>query len=389
MLKSKLICILISLLFILSSCDNGKTSESVFPAQATNAACESETIANRYVIQWEDGTYSIHQSAKNIDDETFRNTFVKNHLSKIKHIDRDVKIRIQQQQQNATTTSATTWGPEKIEAPYLWNQGHTGQNVIIGVVDGMVDNNHVQLSTNILALQQFNNELNNPKLNRHGTHVAGIIAADPNKGTISGVAPSAKIISGQFIGNDGGGSLGDAIMAMNYVANKGAKIINMSWGGAPCVQNLRSAVESLSNQGILIVTASGNEGLNSDFYPTYPAAFNLKNQINVAASTLDDFLIYFSNRGYNSVNIAAPGVNIYSTVPGNQIESMDGTRMAAPMVSGAAALLWSAVPNATSQDIKSALLQSVDRPNQRELIVSSRGRLNVRKALDSLKSMLQ
>jgi subtilisin family serine protease len=391
MLKSKLNFILIGFVLILSSCDNSKTPESVFPAQVSSVACASSTIANRYIIQWEDGSYSVHHSDKNQDDEQFRNTYVKNNLSFIKHIDRDVKIRIKQETLTPQTAfqknSAVSWGPEKIEAAALWNQGLRGQNILVGVVDGMVDSSQVQLAGNVISNQQFNQEQNDPSHNRHGTHVTGIIAADPTKGPIAGVAPAAKILVGQFIGNDGGGSLGDAIMAMNAVADKGAKVINMSWGGAPCVQNLRSALEDLSNRGILIVTASGNEGMNSDYSPTYPAAFGLLNQINVAASTIDDFLIYFSNRGYKTVNIVAPGVNIFSTVPGNQVETMDGTSMAAPMVTGAAALLWSYNPNATSQQIKSALLQSVDTP--RDFTVSSHGRLNVRKAFDTLKSMLQ
>ena len=146
-------------------------------------------------------------------------------------------------------------------------------------------------------------------------------------------------------------------------------------------------MEQLSAQNILLVTAAGNEGINLDYSPSYPAAFGVLNQINVAATTVDDMMIYFSNRGFRTVNIAAPGVGIYSTVPTNKIEAMDGTSMAAPLVSGVAALLFSAEPTASAQQVKLAILNSVDTP-MAGLQVSSRGRINARKALDQLRLIL-
>jgi subtilisin family serine protease len=371
-------------LVLLSGCNSGKTSESVL-SENNSLACTSAAISNRYVVQWEDGTYSV-EHAKSAED--FKVNFIQKKLALIKHIDRDHRIQLKINTTNSASAKAAggiNWGPAQVEAASVWSQGFHGENVLVGVVDGMVDVSNAQLSPNISSVQQFNIETNDPIKNKHGSHVSGIIAADPNQGPVSGVAPKAKIVGGQFIANDGGGSLGDAIIAMNSVANRGAKIINMSWGGAPCVQNLKSAVEQLSARGIILVTAAGNEGTNSDFSPSYPAAFGAVNQINVAATTVDDFMIYFSNRGYRTVNIAAPGVGIFSTIPGNRVESMDGTSMAAPLVSGVAALLLSARPSATAQQIKSAILNSVDNLN---LQVTSRGRINARKALDELKRIL-
>lgn len=373
-------------LVLLSGCSNAKDSESVFSAASQ---CGSQTLSHRYIAHWEDGSFTLETGSS---DEEFRKDFVDKNLAKLIRVDRDARIRIDIQKsaesiaENATTN--INWGPEKVEAPALWQQDIRGQNIIVGVVDGMVDDSHDQLKNNIISVQQFNSEVNDPIHNKHGTHVAGIIAADPNEGPVFGVAPRAKILGGQFIGNDGAGSLGDAILAMNSVAKKGAKIINMSWGGAPCVQNLESALRQLSQQGVLLVTAAGNEGLNSDQSPTYPAAFGFANQINVGASTIDDFMIYFSNRGVRTVNVVAPGVGIYSTVPGNAIEAMDGTSMAAPLVAGSAALIWSAEPSATAQQVKLALLKSVDIPSNRDFQVSSRGRLNARKALDELRKLI-
>ncbi len=368
-----------------SSCSDNKTTESVFPEQAS-LECRNSTLSKRYIVKWEDGTYSIEHAES---DNDLRENFISQKINQIKHIDRDIYIQTKQSNSEITEQAApTNWGPEKIDADLVWAQGFRGQNIIVGVVDGFVDKSHAQLSGNVISAVQYNQEINNPQLNQHGTHVTGIIAANPKFGPISGVAPEVKVVSGQFLGNEGGGSLGEGIMAMNAVAAKGARVINLSWGGAPCADNLRAAMQDLSNNGHLLITASGNEGINSDYTATYPAAFNLLTQINVAATTIDDFLIYFSNRGIKTVQLAAPGVDIVSTVPGNSYKSMDGTSMAAPMVTGSAALIWSAYPNATAQQIRTALLSSVDIPTN-QLQVSTRGRLNVKKSLDTLKAMLQ
>ena len=373
-----------------SACSQSKDSASVMSTQAT-PACAQQTIAHRYIVQWEDGSFSIEDGESDAD---FRKNFVDKKLQLIKYVDRDYRIKLKTQ--DLPTKSVSTqanypavmnWGPEKIQAAELWNQNYLGQNVKVGIVDGMVDSSHQQLAGNVLSAQQFNLETNDPVRNKHGTHVAGIIAADSSFGPVKGVAPKAKILGGQFIANDGSGSIGDAILAMNEVAKQGARVINMSWGGAPCVSNLKDAFDQLSAKDILLVTASGNSGLNLDFNPSYPATINAKLQLNVAATTMDDLMAYFSNRGFRMVSVGAPGVGIISTIPGNKLEAMDGTSMAAPIVSGLAALLMGAEPSATAAQVKSAILRSVD-VGAYELQVSSRGRVNAKKALEQLRLLL-
>ena len=371
----------------LSACNQGSSNYPLQdpPAGNDQLACPNSLIKGRYIVQWNDGTYTVVHAE---DEESFKRNFIDPQLDKIKHIDRDMHIQVNPVVMNEDEVDAfasNTWGPQKIQADQVWSQGFQGNGVIVGVVDGMVDKNHGQLKNNVLSTQQFNGETNNPSKNIHGTHVAGIIAADPALGPVSGVAPKAKIVGGQFIGNNGGGSLGDAILALNSVASRGAKIINMSWGGAGCAQNLSDALKALSDQGILLITASGNEGSNSDVSPTYPAAYGFARQVNVAATDSIDSMAPFSTRGIKTVNIAAPGVGIFSTIPNNQFQQMDGTSMAAPMVSGAAALLWGAVPSATVDQVKNALLKAIDLSPGNEYQVSSKGRLNVKKALDELR----
>lgn len=386
--QSKLLVVILA--FGLSACNQGISS---YPLQDTtgqgggsdpNSICNNEVIKGRYIVQWNDGRYTIVHAE---DEEQFKRKFIDPQLDKIKHIDRDIKIQVNPMitaDADIRAMATSNWGPEKIQADLLWNQGYKGSGVTVGVVDGMVDKAHVQLKNNVASSIQFNNEQNNPSKNVHGTHVAGIIAADSELGPVQGVAPKAKIVGGQFIGNSGGGAIGDAILALNSVASRGAKIINMSWGGAPCMQNLKDTLQALNDKGIILVTAAGNEGTNSDNNPTYPAAYGFARQINVAATDSFDWMAAFSVRGYRTVNIAAPGVGIVSSIPNNQYQSMDGTSMAAPMVSGAAALLWGAVPSATADQIKSSLLKGIDLSPGSEYQVSSRGRLNVKKALDEL-----
>ena len=135
----------------------------------------------------------------------------------------------------------------------------------------------------------------------------------------------------------------------------------------------------------MVVVAAGNDGRDIDYSPEFPASFNISTQITVAASSVSDFMTSWSNSGFQTAHVAAPGERILSTVPQAGTAYMDGTSMAAPFVSGAAALLWSARPQASALQIKSALLQSIDAIPGREFKVSSRGRINVAKALQILR----
>lgn len=398
---------------LLSACGAVKTSDNVFPTSVN--VCAESASEKRFIVHWEDGHYTIENGES---PEEFRSTFVSQNLEQIKHVDQDMRFKMHTESVNqfaddTVSTEALNWGPNQMDAPSLWSQNIQGSDVIIGVIDGMVDTTHPQLASNIAVNSgeipnnnkdddgngfiddykgiQVNSEPNDPVVNRHGTHVTGIIVADPSQGPIDGVAPKAKVLPAQFIANDGGGSIGDAIVALNYVASRGAKIINMSWGLEACmdIPNLRSTLNDLNSRGILLVTASGNGdgngvGINMDETPAFPSAYNFSNQLNVAAATMSMSLIGFSNYGTKTVHVAAPGVGIYSTTPMNQIETMSGTSMAAPMVSGLAALLWSAIPTATAAQIKQAIMGSVTRPAT-PLRVSTGGVVNAYDALSQLK----
>ncbi len=399
----------VACIIALSACSNTKSTQSVFPENGAldSNACLGKAIQNQFIVQWEDGRFS-KESAPNAD--AFVETFIKPQLEQIRFVEFDRHIQVKKINEFYFTETSDNWGQEKIAAKEVWAQGIYGQGVKVAVVDSAVDVTHPQIQPRIAINHNEipNNNIdddangvvddyyganfvsvpsNNPKPSGHGTHVAGIVAADPDFGPVQGVAPRAQIIPAQFIANDGGGSLADAVLAMQYAANRGAKIINASWGGAPCVTSLHNTFLELERRGILVVVAAGNEGRDVDIYPEFPASFNLSNQITVAASSVSDFMTAWSNSGFQFVHVAAPGESIYSTVPGGSAY-MDGTSMAAPFVSGAAALLWSARPQASAVQIKSALVRSVDVLPGREFKVNSRGRINVQKALQLLKELV-
>jgi hypothetical protein len=141
-------------------------------------------------------------------------------------------------------------------------------------------------------------------------------------------------------------------------------VVNASWGGPAFSRTLYESVKRAGDLGILFVAAAGNDGVDADRYPDYPAAFDLPNVVSVAATDPADRLADFSNYGLHSVDLAAPGDEIYSTVPvslnPSGFATFSGTSMAAPYVSGAAALYLSRYPGNSMQQVRDALLGSVD-----------------------------
>ncbi|AHI07335.1 alkaline serine protease [Bdellovibrio bacteriovorus W] len=400
----------VACVFVLSACGNKKSISSVFPENGSldSRACMGQAIEGKYIVQWEDGSFTTEYGR---DADSFAKEFVEPRLEEIRLVEKDRQISLENPLQSRAVGATDSWGLDRINARQVWAQGFYGQGVKIGVIDSYVDTSHPQILPRIAinkgeipnnGIDDDRNGIvddyyganfvsvptNNPNLSAHGTHVAGIIAADSRYGNVEGTAPRAELIPAQFISNDGGGSLGDAILAMQYAANRGAKIINASWGGAPCVASLRNTFLDLQNKGLLLIVAAGNDGRNIDVYPEFPASFNFSSQITVAASSVYDFMTSWSNSGFNLVHVAAPGDRILSTVPGGGTAYMDGTSMAAPYVSGAAALLWSAKPEASAHQIKTALLTSVDVTPGREFKVNTRGRINVEKALQALRQLV-
>ena len=206
---------------------------------------------------------------------------------------------------------------------------------------------------------------NNPAdENGHGTHVAGTIAARRGNGIgVAGVADGSRLMALRVLNAQGSGSVANVILAYAYAARAGADVVNLSLGSSVSSQAEYDAIAARPE--MLFVAAAGNGGDDeigddNDLDPEYPCAYLLPNVVCVAASDNRDRLAPFSNYGDLAVDLAAPGVDIVSTVPGGGYGWASGTSMATPHVSGAAALLWAAAPGASVSQIKSALLDGVD-----------------------------
>lgn len=219
----------------------------------------------------------------------------------------------------------------------------------------------------------------------HGTHVAGTIAAAGGNGIgVTGVNWRARVMSVKFLGPEGGYT-SDAIAALDYAVNNGARISNNSWGGGGASLALQEAITRAAGASHLFVAAAGNGGAdgvgdNNDLTPQYPASYPQDNIVSVAASTDADKLASFSNYGATSVDLAAPGANILSTLTRGAYGSYNGTSMATPHVSGAAVLMLAAEPSLSAAQIKAILMESVDPVAALRATVAG-GRLDVGRAL--------
>lgn len=211
----------------------------------------------------------------------------------------------------------------------------------------------------------------------HGTHVAGIVV-----GTGLDIFASSRdlsrirIMSLKFLDSNGSGRTSDAIRAIYYAVDNGAKVINCSWGGGNYSRALIDALTYAYNNQVIVVTAAGNNSNNNDVSPMYPAGYNVPSNLAVAASTDSDNLASFSNFGATSVPVAAPGYYIYSAYPGGNYALMSGTSMAAPFVAGIAAMAWREAPQLTGFQVKQMILSSVNIRSQLNGKVSTNGRVN-------------
>jgi len=231
----------------------------------------------------------------------------------------------------------------------------------------------------------------------HGTHVAGVIGALRNnfKGIV-GINKSVKMMGIRFLGATGGGSYFGAVQGISYVIDMKKRfpekkfLMNCSWGGTSRFGEnedndfLMAAFQEAADNDILTIAAAGNSSMSTRYNNFFPANYakDIPEFISVAATNNIDQIADFSNYGSDSVQIAAPGVLILSTLPSNKYEAWSGTSMAAPQVAGAAALVWSMNPKMTALDVKRALLGSVDIIPQLQGYVSSNGRLNIKRAVE-------
>ena len=301
-----------------------------------------------------------------------------------------------------------------IDAPEAWQLATGGSSVVVGVIDTGVDYTHDDLIQNIWTnpgeiagndidddgngfvddvhgFDFANNDGDPMDDHGHGTHVSGTIAGVGNNTTgVTGINWSSSIMALKFLSGSGSGSSSDAVRAVNYATmmrttyGVNVRLTNNSWGGGGRYAPLESAIRSSLQADMLFVAAAGNNGENTDQSPHYPSNYNVANVISVAATDRNDELASFSNYGRNTVDLAAPGVSILSTVPNGGYSYFSGTSMAAPHVAGVAALAWSAMPNASYVEIRDAIYAGVDPVAGLNGMVATDGRLNAHQTMIAL-----
>ncbi|HUP56634.1 MAG TPA: S8 family peptidase [Bdellovibrionota bacterium] len=230
----------------------------------------------------------------------------------------------------------------------------------------------------------------------HGTHVSGTAGAfAPDRTGVAGPVWNAQIMPVPFIGGDGWGSDEGAIQTILYAADNGARVLNGSWGGSDNTRALRDAIDYAGQKGLLMVFAAGNDGTDTDKNPHYPSAFDSPYIISVAASSASGWMAGFSNYGKVSVDLGAPGEDVYSSfnplcncAQRRFYDYLSGTSMASPHVAGAAALVLSINPRLTNLEVKQILLSTVT-PDADFAKTVSGGILNLAEAAKLAKQTLQ
>ncbi len=310
------------------------------------------------------------------------------------------------------------WGLAKSNALDAWQLTTGSRDIIVAIVDTGIDVNHPDLKNNLWRNPgesgkdsqgrdkatngidddkngyiddvhgwNFVNKNHDLKDNHgHGTHIAGIVGAEGgNNYGVTGVAPKVSLmILKYFDPNSASDNLTNTIKAFDYAVAMNAHVINYSGGGLEFSKKEFAAVKRAEQKGILFVAAAGNEHTNSDFNRYYPADYELDNIISVTAINPTLRVLSSSNYGEHTVDIAAPGENIYSTLPDNRFGPMTGTSQATAFVSGVAALLMSHNRDFDAKAVRKYILRTGDNLEWLKQKTRTSRKLNVYRALTML-----
>ncbi|MDZ8081864.1 MAG: CARDB domain-containing protein [Nostoc sp. DcaGUA01] len=360
-----------------SSIASGSYSSETFSIQI------SKTIAggSYYILYQADGSNNIAES-----NET--NNIVAKAITIIKNVGYDstdgyglinaaaavAKALGQTTFADVPNLGGNDWGADLVKAPEVWAKGYTGKGIVVAVLDTGVDRNHSDLSNNIWKntkeiagngkdddgngyiddVYGWNFDSNNNNTldgNSHGTHVAGTIAGVKNGVGVTGIAYDAKIMPVKVLGDSGSGEDSGVAKGIRYAVDNGANVINLSLGGDEPNSEIASAVQYAASKGVIVVMAAGN---SSGSEPIYPARYAKNWGLAVGAIDKYQEMAYFSNAAGATTlpYVTAPGVDIYSTLPGNSYGFKDGTSMATPHVAGVIALMLSAKKGLTDAQVR-------------------------------------
>lgn len=225
------------------------------------------------------------------------------------------------------------WGIDRVDAELVWPSGNTADPIRVGIIDTGISNTHPDLLANVKGgVNTINSIKNWNDDNGHGSHVAGIVAGLDNDIGVIGVGPAIDLYAIKVLNKNGSGFLSDVIEGIQWAVASNMQVINMSLGTASDVQSFHDAVIAAKNAGLVTVAAAGNSGGAVIFPAAYPET------IAVSATNENNVIAPWSSRG-PEVDLSAPGVSIYSTYKGTGYATLSGTSMAAPHVTGSAALV--------------------------------------------------
>ncbi len=286
---------------------------------------------------------------------------------------------------------STQWGLNGnygINSETAWNSQRGDKDLVLAVVDSGIDILHPDLKDNlwvneaelngeegvdddgngfiddIHGINAFDNNGNPMDGNGHGTHCAGVIGASHDEVGIAGVMANVKMMGVKIFTDAGKTSVEAIVRGIDYAVQNGAKVMSNSWGGSQASEGIKEAIRAAGEAGILFVAAAGNGnflgwGYDTDNKKVYPAGYDMDHILAVGSITSSGARSTFSNYGKKSVDIFAPGSNIYSTYKGQSYKSLSGTSMATPHVSGVAGLVASEYPGADAIEIKRRILNGV------------------------------
>ncbi|MBC7741332.1 MAG: S8 family serine peptidase [Bdellovibrionaceae bacterium] len=349
--------------------------KSASDSSETTSKCQKAKVANQYIVHWKNSKPTLVDSNHAIKIQ-------KNQKAKVRLIEPNYRLIHAQQitpeyfeSQGPQVSRATQFFHDIIHSDAAWSQGFYGQGIRVAVVDTGVSTEHPvlrsRLNINELELRRGPNKLDddgngliddvfgwNFVTNQsrqidesgHGTAISGIITGDKNNPSL-GIAPQAQIIPIDFM-NEAGGTEFHAQQALTYALARGAKIINNSWS-TNCSELLRESFAEWSQQNVIFVNASGNSPIDVSENDFTPSSFIAPNIVNVGSSDEHGHRSNFSGFG-RTVTLYAPGEFVPVIFPSSgwdETKSTSGTSFSAAMVSGAAALLWNAFPQATGPEI--------------------------------------
>jgi thermitase len=329
----------------------------IFAAPLDNPASASDFLSQQILVKFKPGTSlpevaEIHRQLGGQVKETIPDIGVQvvtvpkgQEMAKVKAYSANPKVAYAEPDFVAQAVGSPNdpwfgnqWGMVKVQAPQAWDVTTGSPSINIAILDTGIDLDHPDLANKIISNINFSNSATTDDIYGHGTHVAGIAAAITNNGIgVAGLGYSATIMNVKVLGDTGSGAYSGIASGIIWAADNGAEVINLSLGGSSASSTLEAAINYAWAKGVVVVAAAGNNGNSAPFYPAY-----YTNCIAVAGTDSLDRRAGWSNYG-DWVDVAAPGVNIVSTLINGGYGIMSGTSMASPHVAGLAALVFTAV----------------------------------------------